>query len=205
MQEIERWNQHLLNHSTLYISVLNKIQACLKQVRCNQWIKQYEVRSECIEYAITSHRCEMVQPTLEMLSRNEIPYICCLTDQQATWNHKKQRSTCVRVQFLHPFFPSMWFTVDIGMVAFLHALSFLGHIEPFIEQEIKKVEESVSEFPPVFMLEFERYFLSVDLDQSIQYVYRMIDKHITPPSLEEVEQSFLSHPPPPPRHVPSQA
>jgi hypothetical protein len=205
---MDKWNHHLLNHQKLYLSALNKIRACLKAVRHNPWIKQHEIRSECIEYAITSHSREILQPTLQMLTDNEIPYVCCLTEQAATWNEKHQFSTCLRIQFTKPH-TSIWFTLDMGMLNFIIILSFLGHIEPFLEQEVQKAmdlsESSESEFPPAWMLEFEDYFMAQDLVQSMQYVYKMIYKHIIPPTIQEIEQSFLKDPHSHPRHVSSKA
>lgn len=200
-QQMDKWNQHLMNHQALYVSALNKVRACLKAVRQNQWIKQHEIRSECIEYAITSHAHQILQPTLQMLTDNEIPYVCCLTEQAATWNETHQFSTCLRIQFTQPCM-SIWFTIDLGVLNFIQMLSFLGHLEPFLEQEVQKAMNE-SEFPPVWMLQFEDYFMSKDLVQSMHYVYKMIYKHIIPPTIQEIEQSFTKDHIP--RHVSSKA
>ena len=96
----------------------------------------------------------------------------------------------------------------MGMLNFVIILSFLGHIEPFLEQEVQKAMDlslGEIEFPPVWMLEFEDYFMAQDLVQSMQYVYKMIYKHIIPPTIQEIEQSFLKDPPSRPRHVSSKA
>lgn len=196
------FNQMITDHSKLANRLSKKIKGCLHFASNNPWALANELRAECVVCAIQSIDRKVLQPTPLLMQRDHpIPYQCCLTNEKNKWNEKLQISSCVRVQFI--FAPhatikqSIPFTVDRRMLDFLTIVSFLNHLEEYIDQVLSSLSSSSPPLtPPVEVL--YNSSLYEDTRNAFRYIYLLIHKHLIPPSITHIQQSLKNNTTTPP-------